>query len=82
MQGDDESVRTAAGGCLVVVPRDQGGDRVGEVGGERRPVGRGGEPDLAVDGERGQPLAGGRRAGEQLPHLPDQAGGQGEHPAG
>src|SRR3954463_9980045 len=65
VDGDDDAVRSATRGALVVVLADEGGPRGGQFPGERRPVGRGGEADLAVDGEGGDALAGRAGAGDQ-----------------
>src|SRR6476660_7802537 len=81
MQCDDEAVRTAARGCLVVVLRDEAVHRVGELGGERRPVLGGGESHLAVDAERREGLSGAARPADQLADLADEAGRDGEQPA-
>ncbi len=61
VQRDDEAVRAAAGRGLVVVLGDESVDGSRELDGERGAVLRGCEPDLAVDPERRERLAGGAR---------------------
>src|SRR4051812_23516613 len=81
MQCDDEPVRPAAWGGLVVVRRDERVHGLGELGGERGAVLGGREPHLAVDPERRQRLAGLVRAGDELADLAHEAPGDREQPA-
>src|SRR5919206_4457365 len=57
VDGDDEPVSPSRGGALVVVFRDERGDRLGQLRGEGGPFGGRGEVDLAVHPERGEPSA-------------------------
>src|ERR1700733_4256049 len=72
VQGDDETVWTAAARGLVVVLRDEAVDGVRQFDGERRPVLRGREPHLAIDSESRERLAGCAGAGDELTDLADQ----------
>ena len=58
------------------------GDGRCQLVGEGRAVRGRGEPDLGVERERRDPLAGGRAAGDQGPDVTDQPGGHGEQPEG
>src|SRR5262245_59292426 len=62
MECDDEPVRAAPRGGLVVVLRDEAVDGFGQLGCERGAVLGGREPHLAVDPERRDRLAGLARA--------------------
>src|SRR2546422_2593014 len=82
MDGHDHAMLAPAVCGLVMVFADQAGDRRRQLLGEGRAVGRRGEPDLAVHGERGELLAGPRRTGEQLPDLAHQPCGERDQPPG
>ena len=82
MQADDEAVPAPARRRLVLVLGDERGDRLAQLGGEAGAVGGRGERDLAVDRERGEPLASGRRALDELADLPHHPPGEREEPAG
>src|SRR3954451_19175001 len=58
VQRDHEAVGPAARRALVVVLGDEAVDRLGELSGERGPVARGREPNLAVDAEGRKRLSG------------------------
>jgi hypothetical protein len=76
-----QAVGAAAGSAGVVVPRHQGGDGLGQVAGERGPLGRGTEADLGVEGEGRQPLAGLVGPADQAGDLAHDPGGQGDQVA-
>jgi len=65
--GDDQAVRAPV---VVVVAGGEVEDGGGELVGERGPVGGRAEPDLGVDGHRGQPLPGGAGLAADLAHHP------------
>ncbi len=75
-------MRAAVLGRAVVVLRDEPGDGRCQLLGEGRAVRGRGEPDLGVERERRDPLAGGRAAGDQGADVTDEPGGQGEQPEG
>jgi hypothetical protein len=81
VQRDDEAVRTTAEGRLVVVLGYEAVDGVRQLGGERGPVSGVGEPDLAVDPEGRQRLAGRARSVDQLADFADQAPRDRKQPA-
>src|SRR4051794_36897050 len=81
MQRDDETVPTTAGRGLVVVLGDEPVDGVRELDGEGGAVLGGREPDLAVDAERRERLAGRLRARDQIADLADHAARNREQPA-
>ena len=72
MGGDDQPVAPAA---LMVVFPGQPCDQAGELLGERALVLGGAEPDLGVDGERGQAAVPGGGAADLAAHLPAHPGG-------
>ena len=73
-------MRSTTGGGLVVVLRDESRNGVRELLGERRSIGSGRKPDLAIEGEGRDPLAGLPGADQKRTDVADKAGCHGEHP--
>src|SRR5262245_56230530 len=74
-------MRATAGGRRVVVARDQPGDGVGELRGERRAFGRRAKTDFGVDRECRELLALFLRAAKELADLVYDARGQSDQVA-
>jgi len=75
---ENESMRTTAMGRRIMIARDQPGDGLGELRGERRALGRRAKTNLGVDGERREMLALFLGGTEELADLAHDARGQGD----